>query len=114
MTVFENTGSTPASHVVIRYGWTLTSDRSIPEHLPEDHMVTEIVGILGNGHTYKTRTHVRQFTSEEFNNRTNTFWLVYGTIDYRDVFGKERRTVYCKRYDDVGWAGTTDEHNSVT
>jgi hypothetical protein len=114
MTVFENTGGTPASNVVIRYGWTITKDKSIPKQLPEDNMVTEIVGVLGNGHEYRTRTGVRQFTKEEVNNSNNTLWLLYGTIDYLDVFGKEHRTVYCRRYDNVGWAGTTDEHNTVT
>ena len=113
MTEIENTGGSPAMNVVLRYGWMFTQNADVPDQFPEsDSDIIEPVGVLGNGHSIMTRTDIPQIeTPQEFIGGSRLL-LVYGRIDYIDIFGKQRWTTYCKRYNNVGWTATA-KHNEA-
>ena len=107
ITEIENTGGSPAKNVILRHGWMFTQNTDIPDQFPEsDSDIVEPVGILGNGHSIMTRTDIPQIENPQEFIAGRRLLLVYGRIEYIDIFGKQRRTIYCKRYDDVGWTAT--------
>lgn len=107
VTEIENTGGSPAMDVVLRYGWMCTPNADVPDRFPEsDSDIIEPVGVLGNGHRVMTRTHIPQLDNPQEFIAGRRLLLVYGQIDYTDIFGEPRRTIYCRRYNDVGWTAT--------